>query len=114
MRHCFRVRPLRATSGIGHEVNEARIFAAMARPSAWLSWWYADLTCWAHDQATSTSTCQRFALPLRRADARRQTPCADYSAGADSAVEAYVASRAPSLTHISSQSSPNDLSSTSE
>ena len=36
-RHCFRVRPSRASSGSGQVGNEARIFSAIARPSARVS-----------------------------------------------------------------------------
>ena len=50
-----------ATSGIGHEVNEARTFSAMALPAAGVSWWYTERTCWAHNHATST----RRARPWR-------------------------------------------------
>jgi len=39
LRHCFRVRPRRATSGIGLVEKDARIFSAIARPAVRLSWW---------------------------------------------------------------------------
>ena len=44
--HIFRVRPSRATSGMGQSGKEAMTFAAMARPSEGVSAWYVERTCW--------------------------------------------------------------------
>jgi hypothetical protein len=41
-----RVRPSRATSGIGQVGNETMTCSAIRRPSAGLDAWYMDLSCW--------------------------------------------------------------------
>ena len=56
VRHCFRVLPRRAISGIGQVGKLARIFSASRRPAAGLSGGRRCRSCWAHCQATNTST----------------------------------------------------------
>jgi hypothetical protein len=46
LRHCRRVRPRRATSGIGQVGKEMMTASAIRLPSAGFVAWYMERSCW--------------------------------------------------------------------